>query len=202
MHGSLLPHYRGRAPVNWAVLHNEKESGATLHVMTEKPDQGAIVGQKAVPILPNDTAAEVMQKVTVAAELCLYEVIGPLLQGTILHRAQILTQGSYFSGRQREDGRINWQLSAQKIHHLVRAVAPPYPGAFFDYHLQQITILRTRVLDRIDRNKAGKMMCEEGNIYAASYDGSLLRILAAQIEDKPLSAKNWEDFFSTACITL
>ena len=69
MHGSLLPKYRGRVPVNWAIIHGETETGATLHYMTEKPDNGDIVAQQAVPILPNDTALQVFQKVTVAAEM-------------------------------------------------------------------------------------------------------------------------------------
>ncbi len=72
MHGSLLPRYRGRAPVNWAIIHGETQTGATLHYMTEKPDAGDIVAQSAVPILPDDTAQEVFDKVTVAAELVLH----------------------------------------------------------------------------------------------------------------------------------
>src|SRR6185369_15215349 len=68
MHGSLLPKYRGRAPVNWAIVCGEKETGATLHVMTEKPDAGGIVDQEAVPIGPDDEAADVFRKVTIAAE--------------------------------------------------------------------------------------------------------------------------------------
>ena len=63
MHGSLLPKYRGRAPVNWAVLHGERETGASLHYMEEKPDAGDLVDQQAVPILPDDTAGEVFDKV-------------------------------------------------------------------------------------------------------------------------------------------
>src|SRR2546423_11239355 len=82
MHGSLLPKYRGRAPVNWAVLHGETETGATLHYMTEKPDQGDIVAQTAVPILPDDTAQEVLEKVTVAAELTLHRVLPFVVLGT------------------------------------------------------------------------------------------------------------------------
>ena len=69
MHGSLLPKYRGRAPVNWAVLHGERETGASLHYMAAKPDAGDLVAQTAVPILPDDTAREVFDKVTVAAEM-------------------------------------------------------------------------------------------------------------------------------------
>ena len=63
MHGSLLPRYRGRVPVNWAVLHGERETGATLHYMVDKPDAGDVVAQQAVPILPEDTAVEVFNKV-------------------------------------------------------------------------------------------------------------------------------------------
>ena len=74
--------YRGRAPVNWAVLHGERETGATLHYMTEKPDAGDIVAQTAVPILPDDTAREVFDKVTVAAEITLDRVLPALVAGT------------------------------------------------------------------------------------------------------------------------
>ncbi len=82
MHGSLLPQFRGRAPVNWAVLQGATETGATLHEMTVKPDAGAIVAQTAVPILPDDTAFEVFGKVTVAAEQTLWGVLPALLDGT------------------------------------------------------------------------------------------------------------------------
>ena len=69
MHGSLLPHFRGRAPTNWAVLKGATETGATLHEMVAKPDAGFIVDQSAVPILPDDTAEQVFDKVTVAADV-------------------------------------------------------------------------------------------------------------------------------------
>ncbi|MFZ5540926.1 MAG: formyltransferase, partial [Pseudomonadota bacterium] len=127
MHGSLLPKYRGRVPVNWAVIRGERETGATLHRMVAKPDAGAIVAQQAVPILPDDTAAEVFAKVTVAAEIALDRVLPKLLAGTAEHREQDLGAGSYFGGRRPEDGRIDWSQDATTIHNLVRGVAPPYP---------------------------------------------------------------------------
>ena len=130
MHGSLLPRYRGRVPVNWAVLHGERETGATLHYMVDKPDAGDIVAQQAVPILPEDTAVEVFNKVTVAAELSLDRALPALLAGTAPRMPQDLSRGSYFGGRRPEDGRIDWSQPAAAIHNLVRAVAPPYPGAF------------------------------------------------------------------------
>lgn len=82
MHGSLLPRYRGRVPVNWAIIHGETETGATLHTMEIKPDAGAIVDQMAVPILPDDTAQEVFDKVTVAAETVLWRSLPALLEGS------------------------------------------------------------------------------------------------------------------------
>ena len=112
MHGSLLPRYRGRAPVNWAVLHGERSTGATLHYMAEKPDAGDIVAQTAVPILPDDTAREVFDKVTVAAEMTLDAVLPALLAGTAPRRPQDLGEGSYFGGRGPDDGIIDWNHDA------------------------------------------------------------------------------------------
>jgi methionyl-tRNA formyltransferase len=132
LHGSLLPQYRGRVPVNWAVLHGETETGTTLHEMTEKPDAGAIIAQTSVPILPDDTAHDVFGKLTVASEQTLWHAIPLLLTGNAPRLANDLSKGSYFGGRKPEDGRINWQLPAQQVYNLHRAVAPPYPGAFFD----------------------------------------------------------------------
>ena len=96
MHGSLLPQFRGRAPVNWAVLHGATETGATLHEMTVKPDAGAIVAQSAVPILPDDTAFEVFGKVTVAAEQALWRVLPQLLDGSAPRTAQRPAPGRLF----------------------------------------------------------------------------------------------------------
>jgi len=144
MHGSLLPRFRGRAPVNWAVLHGATEIGASLHEMTVKPDAGAIVAQQAVPILPDDTAFEVFGKVTVAAELALYNVLPTLLAGTAPRLPNDLDQGSYFGGRKPEDGRIDWSKPAHEVYNLHRAVAPPYPGAFTDIGARRYVIERAR----------------------------------------------------------
>jgi methionyl-tRNA formyltransferase len=130
MHGSLLPKYRGRVPVNWAVLHGETETGATLHEMALKPDAGAIVAQTPVPILPDDTAHEVFGKLTVAAEQTLWQALPLMLAGQTPKLPNDLSQGSYFGGRKPEDGHIDWSKPAQDIYNLHRAVAPPYPGAW------------------------------------------------------------------------
>jgi methionyl-tRNA formyltransferase len=145
MHGSLLPQFRGRAPVNWAVLHGATETGATLHEMTVKPDAGAIVHQTAVPILPDDTAFEVFGKVTVAAEQTLWRILPRLLAGAAPRSVNDLRQGGYFGGRKPEDGRIDWSQPAQQVYNLHRAVAPPYPGAFTDIGGHRYVIERARL---------------------------------------------------------
>jgi methionyl-tRNA formyltransferase len=145
LHGSLLPKYRGRVPTNWAVLNGETETGATLHEMAAKPDAGAIVAQTPVPILPDDTAAQVFDKVTVAAEQTLWRALPALLAGEAPHLPNDLSQGSYYGGRWPEDGRIDWSQSAQQVYNLIRAVAPPYPGAFTDIGGERFVIARARL---------------------------------------------------------
>ena len=146
MHGSLLPKYRGRVPVNWAVLHGETECGMTLHEMASKPDAGAIIGQTAVPILPDDTAYEVFGKLTVAAEQTLWHALPALMAGTAQKHPNDLAQGSYFGGRTPEQGRIDWQQSGQQVYNLHRAVAPPYPGAFTDLAGKRLIIGKARLV--------------------------------------------------------
>lgn len=140
MHGSLLPKYRGRAPTNWAVLCGETETGATLHQMVERPDAGSIIDQSSVPILPDDTAEIVFDKVTVAAEQVLWRSLPLLLAGQATGRPNDLAQGSYFSGRRPEDGRIDWSQPAAQVYNLIRAVAPPYPGAFTEVAGKRLVI--------------------------------------------------------------
>jgi methionyl-tRNA formyltransferase len=145
MHGSLLPKYRGRVPINWAVLHGETETGATLHEMVAKPDAGTIAAQVAVPILPDDTAHEVFSKVTVAAEQALWKVLPAMLAGQTPALPNDLSKGSYFGGRKPEDGHIDWSQPAQAVYNLHRAVAPPYPGAWTTVDGRKFVIGKARL---------------------------------------------------------
>ena len=189
MHGSLLPHYRGRAPVNWAVLHGATQSGATLHVMNEKPDNGAIVDQTAVPILPDDTAQEVFDKVTVAAEITLVRCLPDLVAGRAQLHIQDLSQGGYFGGRRAEDGRIDWRNSAQTIHNLVRAVTAPYPGAFSALTAGRLTVWRTQLVTDPNAQAQG-LFRHAGQYYVRCGDGQVVRLCTAQLNDLPLS--DWD----------
>ncbi|MBI4290650.1 MAG: formyltransferase [Betaproteobacteria bacterium] len=178
MHGSLLPKYRGRVPVNWAVIRGERETGATLHEMVAKPDAGRIVDQQAVPILPNDTAVEVFHKVTVAAEMVLDRSFPALADGSAKLRPQDLAQGSYFGGRKPEDGRIDWSLCAQRIHDLVRGVAPPYPGAFTEVGGKRLRILRTLPDPKRSVRPGGPgLYFAERQWFVDCADGKVLRVL-------------------------
>lgn len=145
MHGSLLPKYRGRAPVNWAVLHGETETGASLHIMEAKPDAGDIVGQEAVPIDPDEDATAVFTKVSNAAVHVMQTALPALLEGRVPRTPNVLANGSYFSGRKPEDGRIQWSQNALQVHNLIRAVAPPYPGAFADWQGARMVIAKSKL---------------------------------------------------------
>jgi methionyl-tRNA formyltransferase len=134
MHGSLLPRYRGRAPINWAVLHGEPRIGMTLHRMVKSADAGAIVDQEGVEIGPRDTAEQAFRKVLPCARRVLERQIDALLAGTAKETPQDDTQATYFGGRKPEDGRIDWTQTSRQIFNLIRAVTDPYPGAFVDVH--------------------------------------------------------------------
>ena len=188
MHGSLLPKYRGRVPVNWAILHGERETGATLHEMVAKPDAGRIVDRMAVPILPDDRALDVFRKVTVAAELVLHRALPALVDGSARLEPQDLARGSYFGGRRPEDGRIDWSKGAREVHDLVRAVAPPYPGAFTALGAAKLRVLRTRVLEPAAGGGAPWLAVDaRERLVARCAGGGILHILEAELDGEPLT---------------
>lgn len=201
MHGSLLPKYRGRVPVNWAIIRGETETGATLHYMTEKPDNGDIVAQQAVPILPDDTAQDVFQKVLVATEMALNAVLPALLAGNAPKVPQDLRQGGYFGGRCAADGEIDWQQSAEQIHNLVRAVAPPYPGATSCLVGRAMKILQTRVTGcTVSGEKPAFYVKqdEENTFKAYAICGQgVLRIVRFELDGKEMSAAEFAARFGT-----
>jgi methionyl-tRNA formyltransferase len=151
LHGSLLPKYRGRVPVNWAIIHGETETGVTLHYMVAKPDAGDIVAQRGVPIDFADTARTVFDKMTVAARELFHETLPLLREGRAPRLPQDLSQGSYFSGRKPEDGLIDWRWSALRIYNLVRAVTHPYPGAVTFLDGRKLFVWKCHPLSTIQR---------------------------------------------------
>lgn len=130
LHGSLLPRYRGRAPVNWVLVNGESETGVSLHYMVAKPDAGDLVAQERVEIAFEDTARTLYGKLEKAAERLLDRTLPLLKEGRAPSMPMDLAQGTYFGGRSPEDGRFAWGWPALRIYNLVRAVTHPYPGAF------------------------------------------------------------------------
>jgi UDP-4-amino-4-deoxy-L-arabinose formyltransferase/UDP-glucuronic acid dehydrogenase (UDP-4-keto-hexauronic acid decarboxylating) len=143
LHGSLLPRYRGRCPVNWQLVNGERESGVTLHVMTPRADGGDIVGQERVAVGPDDTAGELYAKLNTAADVLLERTLDDLLAGRAPRTPQDESQATVFGGRRPEDGRIDWTWPRARIHDLVRAVAPPWPGAFGELPDGRLMVWRT-----------------------------------------------------------
>lgn len=192
LHGSLLPKYRGRVPVNWAVIRGERETGATLHEMVEKPDAGRIAGQEAVPIGENDTAAEVFARVTDAAGRVLARALPGLVAGTLPLAPQDLKAGSYFGGRKPADGRIDWTKPAREIHDLVRGVAPPYPGAFTELDGEPARVLATWWSEPPaglpEEAPVGALAVHQGRAHARAGDGRWLEIRRLEVAGAGISA--------------
>jgi methionyl-tRNA formyltransferase len=129
LHGSLLPKFRGRAPVNWVLIAGEKKTGVTLHYMLEKPDAGDMIAQKECEITFEDTAYTLFMKMTDAARSLMRDVM-PEFRDSTFTRVPQAGQSSYFGSRKPEDGLIPWEKDAASIYNLTRAVTHPYPGAF------------------------------------------------------------------------
>lgn len=183
VHGSLLPLYRGRAPVNWAVLRGETETGATLHVMTARADAGDIVDQERVPIGPDDTAAEVQARVTLAAARILDRQLHALENGTAPRRPQDHARATKFGRRTPADGTFDWSRPSREIHDLVRAVTHPYPGARTTLAGRPAIIWRTRRAGEAAGARPGDIRIDGERLYVACGDGRWLEVVRARLDD-------------------
>ena len=159
----------------------------SLHYMEAKPDAGDLVVQSSVPILGDDTAFEVFQKVVVAAETTLVRALPQLIAGTAPRVPLNLKSGSYFSGRTPEDGRIDWQQSAQQIYNLIRAVAPPYPGAFADFHGARVIVNKARIMDSAVASMPPGSIANSSDVFAfVCGDGKLMEPISLTIDGEKL----------------
>jgi methionyl-tRNA formyltransferase len=183
MHGSFLPKYRGRAPVNWAVLNGETETGATLHVMTEKADAGDIVDQEKVTIGPDETAFVVQEKVTQAAVTILDRQLENLKKGSAPRIKQNVADATYFGRRGPQDGEILWSWPAQRVHNLVRALSHPYPGAFAMIAGQRCVIWQTRLREP-GEGQVGELQESGGRAQVLCGDKKFIEIVRVQPQNK------------------
>lgn len=190
LHPSLLPAYRGRAPVNWVLVNGERETGVTLHHMVARADAGDIVAQRALAIDDADTALTLYRKLVPLGVELVTEMHPKIVAGTAPRRKMDLSKGSYFGRRRPEDGRIDWRWSARRIFNLVRAVTHPYPGAFCFVGGRKLMIWEARVGSE-SRNcgAAGRVVSEKpaGAIEVAAGEGSVI-VSVAQFEDGPQGA--------------
>ena len=175
IHGSLLPRYRGRAPINWAILHGESRIGMTLHRRVKNADAGDVVDQEGVAIGPRDSAEVAFRKVMPCARIVLERQIDALLAGTAKEAPQDESQVTYFGGRTPEDGRINWTQTSAQIFNLIRAVTDPYPGAFTDIGDARLMVwwaepVSVATVGR--RGKPGEVLSVNPTVIATA-DGSL-----------------------------
>jgi len=144
LHGSLLPRLRGRAPLHWALIEAEARTGVTLHHMIARADAGDIVAQRAFDIGPRDTALDLHRRAVAEAMLLLAETWPQIQQGSAPRTPQIESLATYRGRRTPEDGWIDWSQPARRIDGLVRAVAPPFPGAFTRVHGRRLAVWEGR----------------------------------------------------------
>jgi methionyl-tRNA formyltransferase len=184
LHGSLLPRYRGRCPVNWVLVNGERETGVTLHHMDAKPDRGDIVAQRAIPIAPDDTALTLNRKLGEAARLVLREAYPALVAGTARRLAQDHARATYFGGRRPEDGRIAWREPATRIYDLVRAVTLPYPGAFTTCRGERLLVWWARPANGAPAAEPGTVLAAGATVDVATGAGTL-RLERVQLGEFP-----------------
>jgi len=181
LHGSLLPAYRGRSPVNWVLINGEKITGVTMHYMTPKPDDGDIIAQEKVLIDFHDTAFTLFKKIDDAA-IRLFTKTFPLIKAGINQRIpQDHSKSSYFGGRTPADGIIKWEWPVIKIYNLIRAVTHPYPGAFTFLRGRKLFIWWALPKQEDKKGKIGEISIEDEKLYINAKDG-YLDILSLQFE--------------------
>ena len=146
LHASLLPKYRGGAPLNWALLQGEREGGVSLFALADGVDDGPLYGQRRFPIGPRDYIDDLVERANDAAVGLLRESIGAIADGSLTPRPQTGTP-TYCLQRSPDDGIIDWTRPADEIERLVRAVSRPYPGARAALAGTTVTIWRARAVE-------------------------------------------------------
>jgi methionyl-tRNA formyltransferase len=184
LHGSLLPKYRGRAPINWMLVNGETEAGVTLHHMVARADAGDIVGQRAASITDDDTALTLYQKIVPLGAGLLRDLHPLIALGRAPRYPQDLSRGSYYGRRRPEDGRIDWSWPARRIFNLIRAVTHPYPGAFCSISSRKIFFWRAQIVAESGYFGPPGSILEtdsEGSVRVAAGSGAL-RVIRVQFQ--------------------
>ncbi len=184
-HASLLPKYRGRAPVNWAIINGETVTGNTMIVLEPEADTGDIVAQRTIQITDEDNCRTIYQKVGETEIEMLEEVLPLIEKGTLPRRKQDDREATVMPKRRPEDGRIDWRRSTREVYNWIRALTEPYPGAFSVLDGQNVWIWvarADRALTSRNNFKPGDVTQNaEGWPLVATGDG-WIRVIEAQRE--------------------
>jgi UDP-4-amino-4-deoxy-L-arabinose formyltransferase/UDP-glucuronic acid dehydrogenase (UDP-4-keto-hexauronic acid decarboxylating) len=172
LHGSLLPRYRGCAPVNWAIICGETQTGVTLHHMTRRIDAGDIVDQEAVPIREDDTALSVFRKIEPASRQLLDRALPLLAIRRATRTPQDESQSSYFRRRTPADGLIHWDQPTRTVCNLIRGVTLPYPGAFSTIGGKPLIVWRALPCEATDLGP-GRIRIADSSVCVGTADGAI-----------------------------
>jgi UDP-4-amino-4-deoxy-L-arabinose formyltransferase/UDP-glucuronic acid dehydrogenase (UDP-4-keto-hexauronic acid decarboxylating) len=193
LHGSLLPRYRGRAPVNWQILHGETRGGVTLHHMVKRADAGDIVDQEGFEIGPDDTGVDVYRKMLPAAERVLRRSAKAVLDGTAPRIRQMESKATYYGRRRPEDGLIDWNWCAEDVRNLVRAVTKPYPGAFTFASGRKVMVWLTAHAGEPVPRPAGSVMRSSGGVHVVCGDRRPLSLGRVEIDGREGDAREFPE---------
>jgi len=191
LHPSLLPRYRGRASINWAILHGETELGLTAHFVDAGMDTGDIIEQVSYTLTPAQNAGDALEILYPLYAKMTRMVLAKLQKGPVERRPQDESQASAFPRRRPEDGLIDWRQPAIRVANLIRAVAHPYPGAFTTLHGKRLTIWQARIAEENgSRGLPGQVMeINHGEILVQCGSGMIaLTRVEAEETLEPLTA--------------
>ena len=193
-HASLLPRYRGRAPVNWAILRGEAGTGNTMMYLDAGTDTGDIIDQLAVPIGPDDTCATVYAKVGEAGAGMLGRHLRALLDGTAPRRPQGPADGPPMPKRTPGMGITAWNRPARAVHDWIRALTWPYPGAFGFLAGRKIMLWASALDGTGAAGVAGEVLgWDEDGVRVATADGAILLRSMSDAGDVPGPAAAWAE---------
>lgn len=183
LHPSLLPRYRGPAPMAAAILNGEQFTGVSVMLMTACLDSGPVLSQAQVAIANSDTAATLSGKLSRVGALMLEEVLGSWSRGEITLRPQDESRATYSRAITKEDGEISWQMPALELWRRVRAYQP-WPGSFTYLGGKRLNIIEAALSEEVVSAEAGQVVLLSGGTLGVQTGGGVLAVLRVQLEGK------------------
>jgi methionyl-tRNA formyltransferase len=194
LHASLLPRYRGGAPLVWALIHGERETGITLFRFDDSVDTGPILAQGRTGIAAEDTIATLYARIEDIGERLLRDTLPRLAAGSAVETPQDPAAGSRFPQRAPEDGRLDWSWPAPRLYDFIRAQTRPYPGAFFHAGASKVVVWSAHVASGAPTLAPGEVRNVGGRVLAGAGEGTALELLQVQVDGRDCDAvQHWPD---------